>query len=189
MSASKGLDRSSLEILIDHSGTDVRSAANGRRVSKQLGDAAAGCADRALRVCLRLGGTALGEGDRRQERAAPGSEVLRAEVLAHRLLDVVVEAARRQVEPGSVLLEPEEAAPARNGEQPPQRVRELVVDEHGPDADAVLRAKGERDPVPPDPDVALAESRDAVARRVAVVAGAEPGQVDQPDGDGARPRA
>src|SRR5439155_1477558 len=45
----------------------------------------------------------------------------------------------------------------------------------------------ERDLVAGDLDVSLAEGRDAVARAVAVVAGTEPGEIDEANGDRTRP--
>src|SRR4051794_14891258 len=97
MAAAKGLDRSSLEISVDYGRTDVRRAANCRSVSEPLGDAAARGGDDALRLGRRLRRPALGKRDGREERPAPGTKVLRAELLTHRLVDVVVEPPRRQI--------------------------------------------------------------------------------------------
>src|SRR5919204_2043396 len=103
MTGTEIVDRSAVEILIDHRGTDVRRAGNCRRISELLADAAHDGGNRALLFAGRLHRTALGERNRSGQRPAPRAEVLGGELFAEKDAQVVVEPPPRQVaEPGVV---------------------------------------------------------------------------------------
>src|SRR5689334_1536352 len=101
MARTKVLDRSSIEILLHDRRSDVRGAADRRRVPELLRDEAHDCGDLALlrRRRLREPGVrrTLGEVNRRKQRPAPRPKVLRGELLAEIELDVVVEPFAREV--------------------------------------------------------------------------------------------
>src|SRR4029453_13910439 len=69
------VDGSPIEILLDNRRADVGCTRNRRGVSELLADDSHHRRDCALLFGLRLGGLTLREGDRRQQRPAPGAEV------------------------------------------------------------------------------------------------------------------
>ena len=162
---------------------DVAFPADGGRVSEALGYAL----DRLYHVLFRLGFGAedanLFQGHRRKHRPCPGAEVLRRELLAHVLLDVVIQPpAGETAEPVAVAVA-EEPPPARRLEQLAHRLGELLVDDRRSDEDSVLGAETKADSLAVNTHVVLAQGRDPErpkALRVALVADSEPAQVDQP---------
>src|SRR5579862_1642931 len=179
MSRTEMRKRSSFAICVDDRGSDVRLAADRRRVPEPLGDRPHDGGHGALRVPVPLG-----ERDRREQRPTPRPKVLCAELVAEMRLHVLVEGAARQVAPAAVALVAEETAPAtRNGEQLADGGRELVVDERRANLRPALAGELQTNAVPADGDVPLAQRRDAVGPRglrVAVAADAEPPEVDEP---------
>src|SRR5262249_55537776 len=91
------VDRSPVEILLDDGRADVGRARNGRRIAEPFADLAHHGGDRPLLRRLALRRRRLGELDRPDERAPPGTEVLRRELVAHMLPDVLVQLARAEV--------------------------------------------------------------------------------------------
>src|SRR5690349_6696395 len=85
------LDRSAVEVLLDHGWTDVARTCDGRCIPQAFPDASHDGRHPAFRLGLGLGDAALGEPDRGSERAAPRAEVLGRELLAHVDADVVVQ--------------------------------------------------------------------------------------------------
>src|SRR5918994_5354254 len=77
MPRTKVIDRSSVEILLDHGWAHVRVARDRRRVSEPLADHPHHVCDHLLRLGVGLGRAVLCERDRSRERAAPRAEVLR----------------------------------------------------------------------------------------------------------------
>src|SRR5581483_5863040 len=129
---------------------------------------------------------ALCEGDRGEQRPAPGAEVLRRELVAHVDLHVVVQALARQVVDVAFPAIAEDARAAGQLQQLAHRSRELVVDDLRPHLDRVLAAEGEADAVAADVDVAPRQRGDPVGARLARIAlrpDAEPAEVDQPQRD------
>src|SRR4051794_21928533 len=185
MSRPEILDGSPVAILVDDRGADVRRARDGRRIAEPLADAAHDGGDLTLRLGFAPWRLVLRERDRRKHRPAPGTEVLRRELVAEMLPDVLVQLATVEVDPSAVDLVAEEARAGRR-HQLADRGGEFAVDNRAPDHDLVLAAVLELQPLTADADVRLAQRRDperARLLRVAVVADAEPALVDQPDGD------
>src|SRR5947209_15848088 len=147
------LDSSSGEILLDDGRSDVRRPADRRRIPELLRHKPHDRGDLAFlrRGGLRKAGTggALGEVDRREERAAPRPKVLRRELLAEMELDVVVQSRACEVVEVALpaVLEDPRTGPHR--EKIADRGGELRVDELRPHADPRLGAKGELDALPP----------------------------------------
>src|SRR5215210_4222650 len=184
------LDRSPVEILLHDRGAYVRGARHRRRIAEPLADNAHDGCDRSLLLGRGLCVLALRERDRRDERPAPGAEVLRRELLAHVLADVLVQAARAEIHELVVVAVAEEALSSGRNEELLHRRRELRVDEHRATQDSMLRPEAERDAAAAHADMALAERRDPerlVALRVALVADTEPPGVDQPHRNRRRP--
>ena len=121
------LDRSPVEILLDHCRTDIGSPRNRGRISELLGHAAHDGRHRPLLRCLGLGKAValrmLGELNRSEQRSAPRSEILSGELVSEVDLDVVVEALGREVPDPVVPAVPEHAAAARQLQQLADRVR------------------------------------------------------------------
>src|ERR1044072_6572678 len=192
MAWTKVINSTPVEILLDDGGADVRRTRNCRRISKACTDGSHNGRDRALRLRLALGDAVLAERHGREQRPAPGAEILGCEVLAHVLLDVVVELAAGEVaKAAGLLVDVAEKAPAAlRRAQLSDAGRELLVDQRRPDQRAVLSAIAERDPAAADLHVAPAQRRDperAKTLRVPLVSHAEPAEVDQPDRDRGRP--
>src|SRR5437016_6240861 len=91
MTGAKILDRSTFQILVDDGRADVGAARDGRRVAELSPDAAHHGGDHALRFAVCFGRSVLGERDRGNQRAAPGPEILRGELVAEIVPNVVVE--------------------------------------------------------------------------------------------------
>ena len=132
------------------------------------------------------------ERERGEQRPSPRPEVLRGEILAQVLGEVVVQARGREVHELAVPPEAEEPRPVRQVEELGDAPGERLVPKPPPDEPPVLRAEAELDGVAVDGDVALRERGDAVRARpagVPVGADAEPRLVDEPDRERARPFA
>src|SRR5438552_17554536 len=97
MSWAEILDRSAVEILVDHGGADVRAARNSRRIAELLADAPHHGRNDALRLALGVRGPALGPRDPRDQPGAPGAEGLRRELVSELVAGVVVQPRPRQV--------------------------------------------------------------------------------------------
>src|SRR5947208_515450 len=159
MSWAEILDRSAVEILVDHGGADVRAARNSRRIAELLADAPHHGRNDALRLALGVRGTALGQRDRGDQRAAPGAEVLRRELVSEMVADVVVQPRARQVAETAFPLVTKEARTAGQLQQLRDGVGELLVDERRAHDRAVLRAEVKRDPVAAYAHVPLSQRR------------------------------
>src|SRR5687767_13580335 len=96
MPRTKVIDRSPVEILLDDGRAHVRAARYRRSVSQPLSDRAHDVCDRLLRLGVALADAVLGERDCGRQRAAPGAKILRGELVAHVLTDVVVEHGTRE---------------------------------------------------------------------------------------------
>src|SRR5919201_2094117 len=147
MTGTEIVDRSAVEILIDHRRTDVRRTGNCRRISELLADAAHDGGNRALLFAGRLHRTALGERNRGGQRPAPRAEILGGELLAEKDAHVIVESLARQVAESGVVEITEEPTPSAEIEQLGDRPRELRVDERRAHDRLVLRAKMEGDAI------------------------------------------
>src|SRR3954453_17772111 len=116
------VDSSPFEVLLDNGRRYVRLSRDSRRISEPLRDPPHDGGDRALLVAFRLRKSllagALGEVDRREQRAAPGAEVLGAELVAEIDLHVVVQPPVRQVVRAALPLVLEDPG-ASELEQPP----------------------------------------------------------------------
>src|SRR5438874_2535965 len=102
MAGAEILDRSAVEILLDHGRAHVRRARYGGRVPELLGDPPHHGRNPSLGLGRILWGILLRQLDRRDQRAAPGAKVLRAEFRAEMLLDVLVQAPLVEVASASV---------------------------------------------------------------------------------------
>src|SRR3954470_3388921 len=112
MARAEIVDRSPVEILLDHRRADVRGARNRGGVAELLADLPP---HRGYRLPLRgrrLRQPALGERDGGDQRPAPRAEVLRAELVAHVPPDVVVELARVEWVDLAIALVPKDACRA-----------------------------------------------------------------------------
>src|SRR5205085_3595535 len=154
------LDRAPVQVLLDDGRADVRRPRDGRRVPEPLADRPHDRRDDPLRLRLCLDGAALRERDRSDERPAPGAEVLGCELFAHEFRDVLVEPPRVQAVRVAVLLVAKEPAAAPLPDQDLHRLRELAVDDRGPNPDSMLAAEAERDPAPAHRHVRLPQRRD-----------------------------
>ena len=181
-------DRSPVQVLLDHRRADVGRAADRRRVSELLGDAAAHGGD----VLLRL---------RSPSPTVPRSArpIAASSVPPHVRKSLTVKSSPmcsctywlrcrsvRLVERAVLVAEAEEPRPPRSASSSLQRVGQLCVEDRGADPHLVLAAEVERDPAPANVDMALAQRRDPVRAgllRVALRARPEPAQVDQTQGD------
>src|SRR5262249_14771447 len=123
------LDGSAVEIRIDHRGTDVRAARNGRGIPELPADAPHHRRYHLLRFALALRRTVLGKCDRREQRPAPRPEILRRELLAEVFAHVVVQARTGRVARAVVPDVSKESPAARKREQLVDLAGELVVDE------------------------------------------------------------
>src|ERR1041385_6841326 len=178
-------DRCSLEILVDDRRRNVRRTTHRRRIAELRGDVPHHGGDGPLAVRL-----APGEFDRREQRPAPGAEVLCRELVSETLLHVLVQRTVREVaEPFAVVDVTEDAATGK-AEQFSHRGSEGVVDEGGLDLGTPFAEELEPDSPPAHGHVPLPQGRDPVGARplrMAVRARAEPAQVDQTDGHRADP--
>src|SRR3954449_2719123 len=188
MPSAKIVDRSSVEILLHNRRRDVRLTRYCGCISEPLRNEPHDGCDRALLLAFRLrkpllGGT-LGEVDRREERPAPGAEVLGAELLPEVDLHVVVQAGVREVVGRALPLVLEHARPP-DLEQSPHRRREVRIHDLRANADPVLCRERQADAAAPHLHVATQERRHAVRPVANVPLGAdpEPAQLDQPKGD------
>src|SRR5688500_11364649 len=111
------VDRSPVEILLDDRRADVGGARDGRRIAEALAHLPHYSRDHPLRLRLALGDSVLGEADRGGERAAPGAEVLRRDLLAHVVADVLVQDGAGERAEVAVPAIPEQPRSARQGEQ------------------------------------------------------------------------
>src|SRR5579864_904853 len=180
---------SAFEIRLDHGRRDVRLAADRRRVAEAVGHGAHHGHDGALPVAVPV---PLREGDRRQERAAPRPEVLRAELVAEMRLHVLVQRPAREVAHAAVPLVAEEASSPGNCKKLANRRRELVVDERGAYLRPALADEFEADAMPAHGHVPLPQRRDsegAGCARVPIASDAKPAEVDEAQRDGAHPVA
>src|SRR5579872_4762050 len=187
MSGPEIRDGSAFEIRIDDRGSDVGLPADGRRVAEPVGDGPHDGGDGALAARRPLG-----EGDRRDERPAPRSEVLGAELVAEVRLHVLVQRAARQVAEPAPVLVPEEPAAARHGEQLADSRRELVVHERRPHLRLALAHELEPDALAAHLNMPLPERGDAERAgrtRMAVAPDAKPAEVDEAKRDRADPVA
>src|SRR6266850_6776780 len=116
MARAEIFDRCRVEILLDHRRTDVRAARNCRRVPELLSDRAHDGGNRTLRIAFRLGRTAFGKCDGRDQRAAPGTEVFRRELVPEISPHVAVQLRARESTQAFVPLVAEETAAARKCE-------------------------------------------------------------------------
>src|SRR5262249_9655991 len=123
------LDRSAVEIRIDHRGTDLRASRNGRGIPELPADAPHHRRYHLLRFALALRRTVLGKCDRREQRPAPRPEILRRELLAEVFAHVVVQARTGRVARAVVPDVSKESPAARKREQLVDLAGELVVDE------------------------------------------------------------
>src|SRR5581483_9752544 len=164
------VDGSPVEILLHDRRADVGRARNGRSVSQLLADVAHDRGDPFLRLRRILGRILGGELDRGDQRPAPRSEILRRELRAEMLLDVVVQPALVEVAAGSIGRQELEEALPRQREQLAHRCRELGIHDGAPEHDRVLAAVAECDPRAAHRDVALAERRDPECARLLGIA-------------------
>src|SRR5215211_3064918 len=116
MARAEILERTTFEILLYHRRADVRGAAHRRRVTQLLADRAHDRREHALLLGYRLGRTALGKRDGGEQRATPGAEILRGEVVAEIRPDVVVQTAGSEVAHVAVHPVPEDARTAVDAE-------------------------------------------------------------------------
>src|SRR3954469_2292112 len=186
MTRAEILDRSPVEILLDHRRAYVRRTRDRGRIGELVGHLAHHRGDLPLRV--RRGGrlAALRQLDRGGQRPAPGAEVLRGELRAEVPADVRVQLALVEVAAASlfelVLKKPRPG----EGEQILHRSCELCIDDRAADHDVVLAAVAKGDARPTHADMALPQRRDPErARGLGVPLGtdAEPAEVDQPHRD------
>src|SRR5215213_2934957 len=192
MAWTKVIDRSTVPILLDDGWTDVRRARDGRSVSELLADQTHDGRDGALGFRLRFRRASLCKGDGRDERPAPGAEVLGRELLAHVLLDVFVQLPPREAEDLVVRSIAEQPPPAFELDERPHRVGELGVDEGRMHPDAVLAAIPERHATAANADVVLVQCRDAeraVLLHVPIRSDSKPAEVDELERERARPLA
>src|SRR6266536_3689034 len=191
MARTKIVDRSPVQILLDHGWTDVRSTRNCRCISQSLADGAHDAGNRALALRFRLPHAPFGESDCGEQRSAPGPEILRRELLSEVCLDVLVQApAAEAAELALSVAKAKQPSPALRVEKSPNRVGQLRVDDRRPHEGAVLAVEAEGDPAATDAHVSLAQRRDSErpeSPRVALVPDAKPAEVDQPDCDGRGP--
>src|SRR5437870_11400156 len=139
MAGTEIVDRSSVEILLDHGRTDVRRTRHRRRISQPLADEPHHRRDAAPRLRRILGQPVLGERDRGDERTAPGAEVLGGELVSEVRADVLVQLAAVEIAELTLELVPEEAR-AGQLQELAHRVGELLVDDRAPYPDPVLAA-------------------------------------------------
>src|SRR4029077_19168893 len=86
--------QTSLEARLDHVWVDVGAAADGPGILALLRDGPARAHDLALRLCGRACLAQIVERPGREHGARPGTEVLRGEVLARDVLEVLVDVVR-----------------------------------------------------------------------------------------------
>src|SRR4051812_1642347 len=192
MARSEIVDRTSVEILVDDGGADVRRTRDRRGIPELLPHAAHDGGDDSLLFRRGLDRAALGKGNRRGERSAPRAEVLRRELVAEVGADVVVQAPTRQVVSRALFFVAEQRPAAGEREQLLHRVRDLRVDERRAHEHLVLRAEMEPDTVAAHADVAPGQGGDSERLRllrVALPADPEPRAVDQARGNRADPLA
>src|SRR5207249_4830237 len=119
-----------------------------RRISEARRNTPHDRGDRPLLLAFRLReslpGGALGEVDRSEQGAAPGTEVLRAELVPEIDLHVLVQPLVGEVVRIALPLVLEDAGPLEL-EQAAHCASEIRVHDLGADADPVLRRKGEAD--------------------------------------------
>src|SRR4051794_31303376 len=87
------LERLAVHVLVEQARTDVGRAADRGRVAELLGRGLNGAFDLSFALGLARALTFHAEGDRAEERAGPGAEIFRGEVLADDRLDVIVDVA------------------------------------------------------------------------------------------------
>src|SRR2546423_6556475 len=111
----KIVDRSPVQVLLDNCRRDVRLPSDRRRVSESRRNTPHDRGYRPLLLAFRLResllGGALGEVDRSEQGAAPGTEVLRAELVPEIDLHVVVQPLVREVVGIALRLVLEDARP------------------------------------------------------------------------------
>src|SRR5918992_5125316 len=123
------IDRTSVEILLDNSGADVRRAGYRRGVAELLADGPHHRCDSSFRLGLRLWRAVLRKCDRGEQRAAPRAKILGSEFLAEVLTDVFVEVRAGQVAIHAVAFVAKELPPAGQIAQCLQRTGQLGVDD------------------------------------------------------------
>src|SRR4029450_13782842 len=190
MTRSKVVDRSTVEILLDHSRAHVRRSRYSRCVSKFFSHRTHRCGDDSFGFRFRLRNPVLRKRDRCSEGPAPGAEVLRREFLPHVLVYVFVQLSSIEVEALAVGDVAKEPSAARKLQQRPDRSRELLVHDRRVHQAAGVCSIEKRNSTPAYLYVALVQGRDperSVLLGVSLGADAEPAQVDQPDGDRTRP--
>src|SRR5438094_2292259 len=189
------VDSSSFEVVLDNRWRDVRLARDSVCISKLLRDPLHNRGHRPLLLSFGRGKSVLlgvfCEIDRCEQRAAPGPEVLRAELLAEIDLHVVVEPLAREVVEVSLPPVLEDAGAALDLQQPTNLRSEIVIDELGTYANAGLRGKRELDAFPANLNVTPKQCRDAVGPLPggSLGADAEPAERDETERDGRNPPA
>src|SRR5919108_2901765 len=149
MSSSKIVDRSAVEILLDHGRADVRRPCYCRGIAEPLAHGAHRRGDHALGLCFGLGDSVLRKRDRGEQRAAPGAEILGRELVADMPLDVLVQAAPAERAQAVAVSIAKEASAALRGQELAHRIRKLRVDESRSNQGAALAVKAECDAAPP----------------------------------------
>src|SRR3954452_8215988 len=176
------LDRSPVEILLDHRRAHIGAAGNSGRIAELVSDATHHRRNHTLGLTLRFRRPTLGKGNRGDQRPAPGAEVLRRELVAEVFTDVVVEAGPGEAADTALALVPAQPPSSGECEQLLDRLGQLLVDQRGPHDRAVLAAKVEGDLLAAGLDMSLAQSRDPIGARllrVALRADAKPAGIDQ----------
>src|SRR6478736_9137137 len=154
------LDRSAIEVLLDHGWTDVARTCDGRCIPQAFADASHDGCHPALRLGLGVGDAALRESDGCGERAAPRAEVLGGELLAHVDADVVVQVLAREVVEVALPLVPEEPPAAGEIEELLDRLGQLGVDDARSHLYAVLPPEIDGDAMPAHTHVPFCQRRD-----------------------------
>ena len=162
----------------------VAGAADRRRVAEDPGHRL----DAGRHQPLGLGGVRRRrlqrQGPRRRQGAGPGPNVLGAEILADGRAQIGVDLGAADRVPDPVVVDVLEETLARQGLAPPEHARQAAIVEVGLVLDAALAAKFEDGAVAVEPDVALAQGRQAkapVRPGVFVVADADQGDLEKAD--------